>query len=147
MSHNPARILARAFVGLGALVLSGCIATTTSRSAIANPAAVSASPQTSWRVVPASLSIEAQGPRSIGWVVRFLEEGGGRRSFFSVRNLHHQELGLVDTLGRAWKFEPFTNEPNWLGSGSVPDGVSRILSPGSAITLVESPLFEIETPL
>ncbi|MFT6364299.1 MAG: hypothetical protein ACJAZ8_002724, partial [Planctomycetota bacterium] len=82
-------------------------------------------PESAWSIAPA----ESPSDGAIGWLVRFQEDGEGGRSFYSVRNLHHQELGLVDTHGRAWRFEPFDREPNWLGSGSVPDGVSRILSP------------------
>ena len=100
-------------------------------------------PESAWSIAP------AEGPTTgaIGWLVRFQEEGEKGRSFYSVRNLHHQELGLVDTHGRAWRFEPFEKEPNWLGSGSVREGVSRIMSPGSPVVLTEMSLTEIETTL
>ena len=107
------------------------------------PQAIASMPESAWIVAPA----ESPSADAIGWLVRFHEDGENGRSFYSVRNQHHQELGLVDTHGRAWRFEPFEKEPNWLGSGSVSDGVSRILSPGSPVILTEKSLTEIETPL
>lgn len=61
-----------------------------------------------------------------GFAVRF-EEANGERYFFSVRNANQQELGLVDALGRAYRYRPHREEPEWLGTGTVEDGVRRIL--------------------
>lgn len=125
------------------LVLQSCILTRQKETPVQAPPAIITQPQTAWSVIPT----KSDSSDSIGWVVRFQEEGDSARSFYSVRNVHHQELGLVDTLGRAWKYQPFQTEPDWLGSGSVSEGVSSILSPGSAVTLVENSISGIETRL
>jgi hypothetical protein len=124
-------------------LLPSCIVTRTTTSPVKGLTAVVSELQAAWSVIP-----EDSGSRdSIGWVLRFQEEGGSARSFYSVRNLHHQELGLVDSLGRAWKYEPFQSEPSLLGSGSVSEGVGRILTPGSAVTLVENSPTGFETQI
>ena len=130
--------------GLGLIVamVPSCITTTEHTSPTALPQAVASMPESAWSIAPVGMPADA-----IGWLVRFQEDGEAGRSFYSVRNLHHQELGLVDTHGRAWRFEPFEREPNWLGSGSVPEGVSRILSPGSPVVLTEMSLSGIESSL
>ena len=55
------------------------------------------------------------------------EETDGTRYFFSVRNAHQHELGLVDSFGRAYRYRPHQEEPEWLGTGTVEEGVRRIL--------------------
>ena len=66
------------------------------------------------------------GGEAHGFAVRF-EEKDGDRFFFSVRNENQQELGLVDSLGRAYRYRPHQEEPEWLGTGTVEEGVRRIL--------------------
>lgn len=73
----------------------------------------------------------------VGYVVRFREPGDDGRTFFSVRNPSHQELGLVDEHGRAYRYHPHEREPEWLGSGTVLDGVARILDLGEGAELRE----------
>jgi hypothetical protein len=46
---------------------------------------------------------------------------------FSVQNELHHELGRIDGLGRAWRFEPHAEEPRWLTTGTVLEGVRAIL--------------------
>jgi hypothetical protein len=125
------------------IALPSCILVSQRSSPTDGPKAVSTLPKAAWSVIPTDFD----STDSIGWVIRFQEAGESARSFYSVRNLHHQELGLVDTLGRAWKYQPFQKEANWLGSGSVPEGVSSILCPGSPVTLVENSVSAIETRL
>lgn len=62
-----------------------------------------------------------------GYVVRF--ETGEERSqtWYSVRNTHQQELGLVDADGRAWRYRPHQREPEWLGTGTVARGSRLVL--------------------
>ncbi len=62
----------------------------------------------------------------VGSVVEF-EEPDGERSYFSVRNSRHQELGLVDVHGRAWRFHAHQDAPEWLGTGTVQEGAEGIL--------------------
>lgn len=72
-----------------------------------------------------------------GALIEFVERGGERR-FFSVRNPHQQELGLVDAHGRSWRYRPHADEPEWLGTGTILEGVRRILGlgPGAALSEV-----------
>jgi len=56
---------------------------------------------------------------------------------FSVRNTLGQELGRIDGLGRAWRHEPFTSEPAWVGSGTLAEGAAAILASDVPIELVE----------
>jgi hypothetical protein len=67
-----------------------------------------------------------QDGRVVGVVVEF-EENAGERHFFSVRNPDQQELGMVDEHGRAWRFVPHSDEPEWLGTGTVLEGARRVL--------------------
>jgi hypothetical protein len=64
--------------------------------------------------------------RVIGVLVEFQERGGSRR-FFSVRNESQQELGMIDAQGRAWRFIPHAEDPEWLGTGTVLEGACRVL--------------------
>lgn len=88
-------------------------------------------PERAWEVV--------ERGRVIGIVVAFQESGGERR-FYSVRNAHHQELGLVDEHGRSWRYRAHESEPDWLGSGTIAEGVGRILGLTAGATLFEVPL-------
>jgi len=81
-----------------------------------------------WEVVERS--------RVAGVVVEFSERGGERR-FFSVRNTQQQELGMVDTYGRFWRFLPHDEESEWLGTGTVVEGAGRILGLEGEVELVE----------
>jgi len=84
-----------------------------------------------------------EGTERAGSIVRFEEPGTNGRAWFSVRNVHAQEIGIVDVEGRAWRYRPHQREPEWLGSGTVLAGASRILSAGPAAQLVEVSLEEI----
>lgn len=121
-----------------AALLPGCV-TTETRSASAAPApAVATAPMRAWA---------AQGPdgATLGYVVRFAEDRAQTpRGFFSVRNPYQQELGLVDDLGRSWRFEAHQSEPTWLGTGSVAEATSRIL--GQPVVLVDAPLATLTKP-
>ncbi len=64
--------------------------------------------------------------RVAGVLVEFQENHGERR-FFSVRNAAQQELGLVDEHGRAWRFVPHGEDPEWLGTGTVLEGARLVL--------------------
>ena len=91
-----------------------------------------------------ALAVEAweavAGGRAIGVVVRFEPAGRPEERWFSVRNVHQQELGLVDARGRAWRFRPADGEAEWVGTGTVGEGVARILAPAGGLALYEVPL-------
>lgn len=90
-----------------------------------------------------SRAIEAwevvDGGRVVGTVVVFEVQGRTER-FFLVRNPHQQELGMVDAEGRWWRYAPHAAEPDWLGSGTVRDGVCRILGAPADAPFYEVPL-------
>ena len=48
---------------------------------------------------------------------------------------------MVDSLGRAWRLTPPSGEPECIGSGTVAEGVGRILGIGEGLVLREA-----ETP-
>jgi hypothetical protein len=71
-----------------------------------------------------------------GYVVEFRDQSDEARSFFSVRNREQQELGLIDGLGRAWRYRPH-QEPEWVGTGTVLAGASVILGLGNEARMEE----------
>jgi len=84
--------------------------------------------------------------RVVGSVVEFAEGAQGR-NFFSVRNARQQELGMVDLHGRAWRFRPHAEEPEWLGTGTVLAGTRGILELDTSPELVEVALDLLESPV
>lgn len=62
-----------------------------------------------------------------GSVVRFREEQGAQRQIYVVRNEHGQDLGFVDSLGRAWRRRPFQEEAELLGTGGLLSGALLVL--------------------
>lgn len=82
------------------------------------------------------------GSQTIGEMVRY-DDRAGARFFYSVRNLLHQELGLIDSLGRAYRFRAHQPEPTWTGTGPVLEGVRRILESSSASELREVAVSEL----
>lgn len=98
--------------------LAACVTETTVRPAPEPPVEiVHTSPTRAWSV--------RGGEGSAGWVVEF--EGGGGLRWFSVRNELQQELGSIDSLGRAWRYRPHQRDAEFLGAGSVAAGAGRIL--------------------
>lgn len=78
----------------------------------------------------------------IGELVRF-DDAEGVRFFYSVRNPLHQEFGLIDEAGRAYRFRPHQEEPSWVGTGAVLRGVRQILGSSEAAELREIELTEL----
>lgn len=73
----------------------------------------------------------------LGLVVLFQESGRVRDSIYVVRNPWHQDLGLVDGLGRAYRYLPHHQEPAWVGSGTILTGAQSILAVEGPCELVE----------
>lgn len=91
-----------------------------------------------WRVL--------EGPNMLGFVVQFADPedpDDQSRRFFSVRNPFQQELGMIDGLGRVWRFQPHQREAQLLGSGTVAEGARRILGASDSATLFEAPLSDL----
>ncbi len=115
------------------VVANACQVTTTSNPpGLPDGALLRSSAVRAWDVVDAAAIA--------GFVVRFEEPGAKGRAWFSVRNPSSQEIGIVDVAGRAWRYRPHQREPEWLGSGTVAAGATRILGAGSEVTLVEVPI-------
>lgn len=92
------------------------------------------------RTLPVSAwSVEDDG-ESIGFVVRYEAPSSADKAYFSVRNRHQQELGIVDTTGRTWRHRPHQREPDWLGTGTILQGVQRVLGASERAVLVDTTL-------
>jgi hypothetical protein len=70
-------------------------------------------------------------------VVLFQERGLARDSIYVVRNPWHQDLGLIDGHGRAYRYVPHLEEPVWVGSGTVSAGARAILGLADDCELIE----------
>jgi hypothetical protein len=77
------------------------------------------------------------GESLIGCVVRLEVSGDPERAWFSVRNAHQQEMGIIDLHGRFWRYRPHQRELDWLGSGTVLQAARSILDSGEGAELVE----------
>lgn len=125
---------------LVALALVACTAacrttTTSSPPGLENAVVLRSHAVRAWDVI--------DGAIHAGSVVRFEEPGTAARAWFSVRNVHAQELGIVDVEGRAWRYRPHQRDPVWLGSGTVLTGASRILDAGPGAKMVEVPVADV----
>lgn len=80
-----------------------------------------------------------------GYVVRFDAPEREDRSYFSVRNEHRQEIGLVDRDGRAWRYRAFVRDAEWVGTGTVRSGVRTILGTSERTRLVSIPVEQLGT--
>lgn len=117
---------------LVAALASACTTTTHSRTYHGDPVSPTlAVPTRAWRAAPAGMESV-----TLGYVVQFDPTGDDRDGYWSVRNAYHQDLGLVDALGRAWRFEPHVEGAHLLGSGTVAEGVGSILS-APPVTLID----------
>lgn len=80
--------------------------------------------------------IVSEGGTVVGSFLRYGESVGSQRFLYVVRNVHHQDLGMVDQLGRAIRYRPHA-EPEWLGTGTLQQGVCRVLGLGQDAELRE----------
>jgi len=83
-----------------------------------------------------SWEVRSAGER-LGLVVLFQERGLARDCVYLVRNPWNQDLGLIDGLGRAYRYLPHEEEPAWVGTGTIAIGAQRILGAGGDCELVE----------
>lgn len=80
---------------------------------------------------------------TLGYAVEFGALGdvdAAARTIYSVRNPYQQELGTIDGLGRAWRFQPHAEEALWLTTGTLAEGVRAILDAPSEARLEDLPL-------
>jgi hypothetical protein len=109
--------------GLFALIVlaTACRVTTTERILEPQPVAIArGAAARTWDVVAAG------GP--IGRVVLFEAEERPGGPVFVVQDVLGHDLGMVDALGRAWRYRPHQREAEWLGTGTVAQGAGWILS-------------------
>ncbi len=128
-----AAILLAGMISLPGAGLGGCRVTETRESVhVEQPPIRRASAALLWNVI-----IEGS---PVGEVVFYESALRAADSFYMVRNVWQQELGLIDSLGRAYRFTPHTEEPSWVGTGTVTQGVARILGVDENLVLVEKDL-------
>lgn len=92
-------------------------------------------------LAPAAAWVVEEGGRTRGSVLLF-EEGGDGHALYVVRNEHRHDLGTIDRLGRARRLRPH-EEPLWVGTGPVLDGVRLILDLGPGASLRPVPVHEL----
>ena len=117
------------------LLLAGCVTTTQS-----SPPGLSSAIVRRARPIAAWGAVENQ--MITGYVARFEPPGDPDRFIYSIRNEHQQDLGVIDSFGRVYRYRPHADEPEWIGSGTVLFGVRRILGSGPEMHLVEVELFD-----
>lgn len=109
---------------------AGCRTITTSE--------VATSPASSMRVGTRARTWEVRScGEPLGLVVLFQEHGRARDSLYVVRNAWHQDLGVIDGLGRAFRYLPHCEEPVWVGSGTIAAGAREILGTKAECELIE----------
>ncbi|MSR62997.1 MAG: hypothetical protein EXS08_11185 [Planctomycetes bacterium] len=120
-----------------ALLLTGALALTLGCRTIATRS-LSSSPTPLVRVGTQAKTWEVRSAgERLGLVVLFQERGLVRDSVYLVRNPWNQDLGLIDGLGRAYRYLPHEEEPAWVGTGTIAVGAQRILGAGDDCELVE----------
>lgn len=91
--------------------------------------------------------VQAEAGPAAGCVVRLETADEPDRYLYVVRNLFSQDLGLIDKLGRAYRYRPHRDEAELLGSATVAEGASRILELQEPAELIEIPLGDLERRL
>lgn len=85
-----------------------------------------------------AFEVRAEGELA-GYLVLYESEGAARDFYYAVQNELRQELGMIDALGRAWRFRAFQREPDWIGTGTVAQGAAAVLGLAGEPALLEVP--------
>lgn len=126
------------FALIALCLLSACRTTTRSLPPNSDSAIVMrTSPVRAWELLDAG--------KRLGSVVRY-ESPDRAQAYFSVRNEHGQELGIVDVEGRAWRYRAHQREPDWLLTGTVVQGARAILESSPRAELLDIALESLLTP-
>jgi hypothetical protein len=123
---------------LATLAVACRTTTTSSPPNLSSAVIVRSMPHEAWQVV--------DGDRVVGWVVHYETSVAGDRAYFSVRNEHQQELGVVDRDGRAWRYRAHQRESEWLGTGTIAGGARGILGASEKAQLVPIALERLGEP-
>ena len=73
--------------------------------------------------------------RVLGYLLRFVPRAEAP-AFHTVVTPHQQDVGLVDALGRWWRYAPHQTEPELVGTGTIQDGVEVLLG-ASGVPVLE----------
>ena len=103
-----------------------CVITEGHKGSEEVPVIRSTQPERMWEVI--------EDGSVIGSVVLFESESD---SFFSVRNEWQQDVGMIDSMGRAWAFQPHNEEEEWMGSGGIATGAGQILGATGEVEIRE----------
>lgn len=114
-------------------LMAGCRTTVVERIAPAPAVAVQrASAVRSWDVVEAG--------SVVGRVVLYEDAGAREDAVYIVQNPLSQDLGLIDGLGRAWRYRPHEEQAQWIMTGTISEGAASILGAGTSCSLEETSL-------
>jgi len=114
-------------VALCTSVFAGsCVITEGSKGSDEVPVIRSTQPERMWEVF--------EDGSLVGSVVLFESK---KDSFFSVRNEWQQDVGMIDSMGRAWAFKPHDEEAEWMGSGGIATGAGQILGATGEVVIRE----------
>ena len=119
-----------------ALLAPSCVSETTSSPDYGDLSARKSTAQGAWEVL--------EDDRAVGYVVRFEEASERDNVLLSVRNIHNQDLGWIDQLGRAWRYRPH-EDPEWVSTGSTLQGVRHILELGESTRMKSCGLGDLPT--
>lgn len=126
-TRAPGRLAALLVAGLLAGAAS-CVETTVERQDLGDARV---------REVPATGAFDVRhAGASVGQVQRYGDANDPQQHYYVVMNPWGQELGIVDGLGRVWQRRPHESEPEAIGSGSLADGVARLLGLAGGVELV-----------
>jgi hypothetical protein len=120
---------ARALLALVALLPAACRTTSS-----ASPAGLQGASVTRSRCIECWELV--QGGITQGLLLRYISSEDPPRTFFLVQNREHQDLGLIDNLGRAWRYVPHERESQWVATGTVLEGAGAILGLAQPILLL-----------
>jgi len=118
------------------LLVSAAILCAASCRTVASAVASSPLPEVRVGTHERTWEVRSSG-ETLGFVVLFQERGLVRDSLYLVRNRIHQDLGLIDGLGRAFRYVPHCEEPVWVGSGTIAAGAREILGAEQECDLLE----------
>jgi hypothetical protein len=123
----------RPFVLIACLLPAACTTESQSQSAGPKMAIVTRTlPSRGWEV--------RDDGRLAGSVLLYTDPARASTGYYSVRNAQGQVLGMVDFDGRAWRYRLHEEQPEWIGTGTVLEGVRRILGTSALSALEEAEL-------
>ncbi len=130
--RTPAPVKRFLVLLLVAAASSGCETTERRQPwAAETPVVVQAAPARAWEI--------RRDAELLGYMVAFGGDGGDT-TLYVVRNAWHQDLGVIDAFGRAYRYLPHHREPAWVGTGTVARGVAGILGLEGECELLETEL-------